>query len=236
MQTSEWKRWAIRAAESFVLAGMMTACSLTEKATVQNPGQCALIPPTVCAQLTPGTSAQAGLRYLNPDARWTQYTKMMINPVTFWGGDTQKISAADQQALANYLYQALLQKVGAKFPIVDEPGPGVMRLQFAVLDASSATPVLRTVSMVIPQARALASLKYLATDSYPFVGGVQGEMLATDSVTGKVLGAAIDRRIGGGSLEAAAQWQWGDAENVMDKWAEMTATRLVNLTSGKATS
>jgi hypothetical protein len=222
------------AAAALAAAALTMSCTATERVKVERPGSCALIPPTICAQLTPGTSAQPGLRYVNPNAQLTSYTKLLINPVTYWGGETDKISAAEQQALTNYLYQEFLTTLSAKFPIVDEPGPGVLRIQAAIMDATAATPVLRTISMVVPQARALATLGYLATGTYAFVGGLQGEMLVTDSVTGVVVAAGVDRRVGGGSIETAAQWQWGDAEHVMDKWAEITATRLSVLTSGKA--
>ena len=124
------------------------------------------------------------------------------------------------------------RRLGAKFEIVDEPGPGVLRLQTALTDASAATPALRSVSMAVPQARVLATLKYAATGTYPFVGAVQGEGVVTDSVTGQVVAAGVDRRVGGGSLETAAQWQWGDAENAMNKWAEITATRLASMQAG----
>ena len=50
-----------------------------------------------------------------------------------------------------------------------------MKLDVAIVDASSATPVLRSISMIVPQARLLSSLKYLATGSFPFVGGAQAE-------------------------------------------------------------
>jgi len=218
------------------LGTMVTGCSVTQKAPVANPGTCAMIPPSTCAYLAPGTSEQAGLRYVNPNVQWSQYTKIMINPVTFWGPEASEMSAADQQALTNYYYSALLQEIGAKFPIVDEPGPGVIRLQAAIVDASGATPVLRSVSMIVPQARVLGALKYLATDTYPFVGGAQTEMLATDSVTGTVLAAAVDHRVGGGAVRTAAQWQWGDAENAMDHWAEMVANRLAQIQSGQPPS
>jgi hypothetical protein len=218
------------------LASMATGCSVTQKAPVVNPGTCAMIPPSTCAYLAPGTSEQMGLRYINPNVQWSQYTRVMINPVAFYGPEASKMSAADQQALTNYFYTALVQKIGAKFPIVDEPGPGVIKLQFAMVDASGATPVLRTVSMIVPQARVLGSLKYLATDSYPFVGGAQAEMLATDSVTGNVLAAAVDHRIGGGAVSTAAQWQWGDAENAMDHWAEVVANKLASIQSGQPPS
>jgi hypothetical protein len=155
----------------------------------------------------------------------------MISPVTFWGPEASKMPAADQQALSNYYYTALVQNVAAKFALVDQSGPGVIHLQAAIVDASGATPVLRTVSMIVPLARALGALKYLATDTYPFVGGAQTDMLATDSVTGTVLAAAVDHRVGGGAVQTAAQWKWGDAENAMNHWAETVANRLAQFTA-----
>src|SRR6266850_708557 len=83
-------------------------------------------------------------------------------------GDYSKLTAGDQQMLWNVLHQALYEQLEKKYQMVDQPGPGVMRLQVALMDAKAATPVLRTVSMVVPQARALSTLKYVATGTYPF--------------------------------------------------------------------
>ena len=223
---------------ALALAAALSACTTTQSVKPElTHGRCAYLAPDVCSKLRSGGSGQqVALRYIAPDIQWSQYTKVMVSPVTFWGGAKRKAPADDMQALCNYLYQALVQQIGTKFTIVDTPGPGVMKVQAALTDAEAAVPVLRTVSMVIPQARALATLKYLATDSYPFVGGAQGEFEVTDSKTGQVLGAALDRRIGGGSLETAAQWQWGDAQNVMDRWASLAATRLADLVAGKFTN
>ena len=121
-----------------------------------------------------------------------------------------------------------------KFQIVDQPGPGVMKLEAALTDAEAATSGLRSMSVVIPQARLLGSLKALATGTHPFIGQAQAEMRVTDAATGQLLAAAMDRRVGGGSIKAAAQWEWGDAENAMNAWAEQTANRLYSLTSGAA--
>jgi Protein of unknown function (DUF3313) len=190
----------------------------------------------VCSKLTPDTGNEAALRYIAPDVPWSQYTKVMVSPVTVWGGAKRKIGAEDAQRLANYFYQVLVQQLGTVVPVVDEPGPGVLKVQAALTDAEAATPVLRTVSMAIPQARVLATLKYIATDSYPFVGAAQGELEVTDSRTGAVLAAGVARRIGGGSLQTAAQWQWGDVENVVDHWAKLVASRLAKLRSGKVSN
>lgn len=216
------------------LAALLSACATTQaaKPELTQGRPCAYLAPDVCSKLVPGTGDQAAMRYIAPNVEWSQYTKVMVSPVTVWGGAKQDLSAEDAQRLANYFYQALVQHIGTKFQIVDEPGPGVLKVQTAFTSAEAATPVLRTVSMAIPQARALSTLKYLATDSYPFVGSAQGELEVTDSKTAQVLAAAVDRRIGGGSLKTAAQWQWGDVENVMDQWASTTVTRLSNLRAG----
>ena len=234
------RRWDVRVdrvVASLALVAVAVGCSATQKVDVKRkPGTCVFLRPIVCAKLTPGSGEQVGLRYVNPDARWRQYKKIMILPITFWGDAVQKkISDADQQVLANYFYATLVQHLGKKFQIVDQPGAGVMRLQVAITDAETATPVMRTISMAVPQARALATLQRLATGTYSFAGAAQGEAELTDSVTGQVLAAAMDRRVGGGSVKTAAQWTLGDAQYAMDHWAEQVTDRLSSWTSGAAT-
>ena len=89
--------------------------------------------------LTPpaaGSDQNAALRYINPNANWASYNKIMIAPVTYWAGDDTKVSAADQQALCNYMYTVLVTDLGKTFTIVDQPGPGVIKVSAALEDAS----------------------------------------------------------------------------------------------------
>ncbi len=215
-------------------AGLLAACTTTQQAAVvQSDIKCGFLGPA-CAQLTPGQEGQIALRYVNPAAKWSQYTKIMIQPVTFWGDANSKVSPEDQQRLVNFLYTALDQELAKQFQVVDQDGPDVMKLQVAVTDLAAATPGLRTITMVIPQARLLSTLKKGATGSYPFVGGAQAEVKLTDSMTGEILVAGVDRRIGGGNISTAAQWEWGDAENVMKEWAKLAVERLSAWTKGTA--
>ena len=221
---------------ALALATFVASCSVTQREKVTSQNYCPFLGSNLCAKLTPGSGGQFDLRYVNPNAQWTQYNKVLIQPVTFWAGDNTTVSAADQQMLTNYLYSALQQQLSAKFQVVNEPGPGVMTVQVALNDATSATPGLRSISLVEPHARALATLKYLSTGTYPFVGSAQAEGKATDSVTGQVLGAAVSKRVGGGSVKAADQWQWGDAENALTYWAQKITNLLASWTSGGAPS
>jgi hypothetical protein len=214
------------------VVALATACTTTQQAAVKQADlKCGFLG-SDCNRLTPGAKGQFDLRYVNSNANWRQYTKIIVDPVTFWGGDTTKVSTAEQQALTDYFFQVLRERLGQKFQLVDEPGPGVMRFQAALTDAEAATPGLRTISTIVPQARALNTLKFAATGTYAFIGGAQAEAKLTDAVTGQLLAEGVDRRVGGGSLKDAAQWEWGDAENVMNDWATQVTERLYSWTSG----
>ena len=74
--------------------------------------------------------------------------------------------------------------------VVDQAGPGVVIVHMALTDASSATPVLRTIAVVIPQARLVSAITKLATGQYAFSGSVQSEGEVLDGTTAGVNGAA----------------------------------------------
>lgn len=99
----------------------------------------------------------------------------------------------------------------------------------ALTDATSATPVLRTISVVVPQAHALNLIKYGLTGTYAFVGSATGEAKLTDSMSGQLLAAWADQQFGTAAVRNAGVWQWGDAEHAMDYWASALDQRLVTL-------
>jgi hypothetical protein len=213
-----------------------TACATTERVAVkENPTVCAFLGDN-CDQMTKGAQGQAGLRWVNPNPRssFTQYSKVIVDVVGFFGSDASKVPPKDQEALTALFKKSLTDAMATRFQVVEEPGPGTMRLQVAILDAEAATPGLRTISMVIPQARLLSTGAYAITGKYPFTGGGEAAAKITDSVTGEILAIGVDRRVGGGSITTAAQWQWGDAENVIKAWSQLAVNRIYTYTSGAA--
>jgi hypothetical protein len=181
------------------------------------------------AKLAPGPEGAAALLWINPAAQWNSYTKIQLVPVEFWAAADSKGSTADQQVLTEYFYNALQTNLSKSFTLVDQPGPGVLTLRVALMDATTAVPGLRTVSVIVPQARVLNMAQSMATDSYAFVGSAEAEMKVTDSVSGALLAEAVDQRAGGMGLQSAASFQWGDAQNAMDYWAERIPKRLTQL-------
>lgn len=184
------------------------------------------------SQLKPGAEGQTLLVYINPNAQWSKYTKVIIDPVQFWADPGTSVPAQDQQALCGYFYNVLKENLQKTYTIVDQPGPDVMRIQAALTDATAATPGLRSVSVVVPQARVLNLIQSMGTGSYAFVGSAEAEAQIIDSVTGERLAASVDKRLGGMALSSAVQWKWGDAEAAMNYWAEKLSVRLVELKSG----
>jgi hypothetical protein len=145
------------------------------------------------------------------------------------GDSDSNVSSADQQTLCNYFYNVLQEDFSKNFTVVDEPGPGVAKLTVALSDATSAVPVLRTISVVVPQAHALNLIKMGLTGTYAFVGSATGEAKLTDSVSGQLLAAWADKRFGTAAVRNATVWQWGDADNAMKYWANALDQRLVTL-------
>lgn len=175
---------------------------------------------------------QAALAYVAPGVNFSQYNKVIIAPVTYWADSDSTISASEQQTLCNYFYNVLVQDFSKNYALVNDPGPGTARLQVALTDVTAATPGLRTISVVVPQAHALNMIKMGLTGTYAFVGSATGMAKVTDSMTGQLLAAWADQRFGTAAVKNATVWKWGDAENAMDYWSNALDQRFVTLGVG----
>jgi hypothetical protein len=208
-------------------------CATTQRQAIrQSPAVCAFVGQDLCRELQPGGKEEAGLRYVNPNAVFTRYDKVMIVVVGFFGSEPAKVSPADEQRLTDVFYKNLHDALGKRYRVVDEAGPGVLKVEVALLDAEAATAGARSVTMVVPQLRVLSAGYALVAGRYPFSGGGQAAVKVSDATTEQLLGAAVDRRAGGGSLQTAAQWQWGDAENAIKAWSSQLADGMYAYTSG----
>jgi hypothetical protein len=209
-------------------------CAATVKRTAeQSPVICGFVGADLCAELKPGAKEEAGLRYVNPKGTFTQYDKVMIVVVGFFGSDPAKVSPKDEQRFTDLFYKTLQEALAKRYQVVDEVGPGVMKVEVALLDVEAATPGVRSITMVVPQLRLLSAGYAVAAGAYPFSGGGQAAARISDSVTEQVLGLAVDRRAGGGAIQTAAQWKWGDAENAIKLWSSQLADGMYAYTSGE---
>ena len=182
--------------------------------------------------LQPGAEGQADYIYINPNVQWSNYKKVLLKPVEFWDTPDTSVSPDDQKMLTSYFYNSLQQDLQKNFTVVDQRGPGVITFAVAIINAEAATPGLRSVSLVIPEARILNYAQSLATGHAAFAGSAEAAFKATDSSTGQLLAESVDKRIGGMAVSNAAQIQWGDAEAAMNYWSLKITQRAVALGAG----
>jgi hypothetical protein len=138
----------------------------------------------------------AALVWINPNVQWTRYNKVLLKPVQFWVADDSRFSPTDQHALTAYFYDALKTEIQKSFSLIDRPGPGVITLEVALMDATRAVPGLPSASAIVPQSRIL-NVQSPATKNYPFLASTEAEMKATDAVTDELLAEAVDQRARG---------------------------------------
>jgi hypothetical protein len=181
-------------------------------------------------RLEPGEGGEASFRYVAADADWSRYDRILLDPVQYWDDPNGDVSPDVEQLLTTYLHARLKEKLEkGGFPLAALPGPGVLRVQSALFDASAATPILRTASLVVPVGLVINAAQSVATRRFAFSGQLQAAMKVTDAQSGELLAAALDRRSGGAGVRPALQWQWGDAKAAIDFWADRFTERLREL-------
>ena len=136
------------------------------------------------------------LRYVNPNVTWSSYNKIMIAPATFWALTIPKcppLTSSHYATTPTASSRKTWERISPSSTNRARRNEALHRLDRRCL----AVPVLRSISVVVPQARVLSAIKMAATGTYAFVGSAQGAMKLNDSVSGTLLAAAVDKRVGG---------------------------------------
>jgi len=187
------------------------------------------------AMISEGAEDQALWVYENPAADWRKYKQIQLDPVTIWmsqkDSQLKDVAVEDRQRLAALLWSKLDEQLRQDYEMTSQPGPDVMRLQVAITEAGDSNATLDTVTSIIPQTRVLTGGKGLATGISGFTGSASAELKATDSSTGTILIAAVDRRGGTKSLRGMTN-EWHDVEEAYRFWAEKLRYRLCQWRGG----
>ena len=158
-------------------------------------------------------------------AKFKSYTKVWVEPVQVWRGeksDAKELDKEDATYLSQFLWSRLDEEFRKDYMMVQEPGPGVMRLRVGITEAGKNIPVLD--NLTAPVSMVLSDGKKSFGGIQPFVGKATIEAEATDSQTGELLAAAVDRR-GGGKYAWKSLHRWGDVEAAYTYWAKKFAWR-----------
>ncbi len=212
-----------------VLAGLLGGCAVGSHQARSVDLKTTLVNPDI---LQKGTGDEALYRYVNPKADIKQYNKMIIDPVMISkDGELSEGERANYQNLANNAYVYLTRELEKDYKIVSAPEPGTLRVQVAIVDADSSKPVRNTLSTLMPIGIGLSLVKYAAVGKQSGVGEITGEMKMTDAMTGELLGAGLDRRVGGKKLTKL--WSsWYNADDALQYWAKRVSFVLCGMRGG----
>jgi len=141
------------------------------------------------ARLKPNTNFENTLSYVSEDPvkNIHKYVAVMVEPVAIYVATDDASRAMPDRgrtALANYFRQSIAWAVTDAFPVVQEPGPLVLRLRSALIGVD--------VGDAIPQDQKGAGGETL--ERTVNIGKVGGEMELGDSVTGEQIAAVVDRQ------------------------------------------
>ena len=152
--------------------------------------------------------------YINEQADFSQYTKLMNGGLSIYYPENEAPpDPAEIDRIRGYFRDAFTEAIGDAYEIVDEPGPGVMKVQGQVIDmkmTSGGTVV--DVSGRLRDIVAHGELTFL--------------MEMSDSVTGQVLARAGDKStdISEGRDDAT----WDDVRRAAEYWAGLFRNWLDN--------
>lgn len=148
------------------------------------------------------------------------YDRAIVDPVLVSFDTDTRGAAVDPEKLAElttFFRQRLIEELSAErtIEVVDEPGPGVMRLRVAITDIE----VAKKGANIGTKAAGMALGVGLFVPSVD-VGGATMECEVLDSVSGERLVAVVDRESGRRMMNVASMKSMGDAKNAMKAWAK----------------
>ncbi len=183
--------------------------------------------------LGPGREGGAKLTWLNPGADLKKYNKVMIDSVIFFFADDSDYKGIDPQTMKDLADAFNLELVNAlkdRYTIVADPGPGVVRLRFAITGVSQSRPVQSAVSSIIPAGLAISAVKKGVGGSWSGSGAVSAEFMAVDSKTNQVLVIAVDEKTAGFTDRFS---KWGSADEAFKFWAHRVRLYMDEIQAAK---
>jgi hypothetical protein len=174
--------------------------------------------------LRPGGAGELPFVYRNPDARWTGYRKVILEPVTLWRTGSHSldpISEKDLLRLVSDFDAAVRRRLGDGFDLVDEPSRGTLRLRLAITEARASDPVLDVLTAT-GEAEPRPIDGALAPELRQFIDAASIEGEIRDAETDVVLAQGVDRR----SKNAPPFATWADLDRALAFWVDRTCSRL----------
>jgi len=189
----------------------------------------AILPTEIQSELRPGEGDFApDMVYITQRARSLRYDKILLDPMLYFSPLEQmrRVSSSDRQILLNNFHILMSRELAKDFTLVVAPQAGAVRVQFAILPATEEPVALDTVAMVARSGPESQVASDALTGPLVHDADLLVEAEWTDSVTGEVLGATVDRHFGQTSLDAGGLKSWRDVNRLLEAYAVLVRYRL----------
>ena len=178
--------------------------------------------------LRKGAEGEALLVYHKSQADYSRYQTVYVDPVVMLISDQSEVSQEDLTRLAGDLRSKVIWQLKQQYLVVPKLVPNALRVELALTDVTPSNVGMDVVSTLVPPAGMFSGAKGLATGTQAFVGSASVEAKVTDSSTGELLLAAVDRRVGGRTLDGSMD-SWDDVQQAFTYWAEQLNKKLGDL-------
>jgi len=178
--------------------------------------------------LKPVEDAPGRLGYRAPGVNWQQYNSILVDKVLIITPDgKQQTDAKLLVAIADKYEEILKQKLSTKFNVVDNAGPGTVRLQAAITSVFTSYDDMKGYQY-IPIAAAFTGAKRASGAEQQRVR-VMTEVKLIDSVDGQLLGQAVDLQSGEKKQDEDSGILLADVVPILENWAQSATDVLVRM-------
>jgi hypothetical protein len=211
----------MKAIGMILIVSLCLACAATKEARNVRKTEAGFLGDYSMLEEQPGPGVR--FRYAREGVDWKRYDKMLLDPVQFWKASDVKagMSEAEKQGLVNYFHSTFYERMTQDFEMVIVPQPNTLRVSIAFTRLGDRKVTLDTISTYVPQLLLMSEFKTVFTGKPSFVGEAAFEGKVTDAHTGELLGAALDKRVGGKTIKNMDNW--ADVKKAIDYWIESLA-------------
>jgi len=201
-------------------------------------------------RLQPVPGDDGAYRWIAPGANLGQYRKVLLDPIQVQLASDAEYKAIDPtqlKTLVDGFRQAMVKALGNAYPVVTQPGPGVLRVKITIVDLVPTKPEMSVVTLVVPYATVADMAAGAAAGgppgSAPYLGrtGIAAQLF--DSRNNQVIAEYADTQVGrkyvvdtsqgvgsavdtGVSNYMKAYSTWAYAQQAFEGWAKLLRARL----------
>jgi hypothetical protein len=183
--------------------------------------------------LREGGPNELKLVYRNPEAKWSAYHEVLLEPITLWRSGRKSLAPVPEEDLLRLVsdfQNAVRMRLGEGFRFVDAPGPGVMRIRLGITDARASDHVLDVLTAPHGTGRPHpAGAGALDPETKRFLARAVIEGEIRDAQTNTLLAEGIDWR----PRDLPPVETWAEIDRGLAFWADRTCTRLEARVGGR---